>query len=427
MLVVVGLFLVALSSSGTAWAAPGDPDTSFSGDGFRMLDFPGGHDDLGRAVVVQANGRIVLGGSTETGGTIMDFGLVRLLSGGALDSSFSGDGFRAVDASGENGHDSITDLAVQSDGKIVAVGWAGNATSTSTRFVVVRLKANGTLDTTFSGDGIAYVSFPGYDSSYAWAVAIQGNGKILVGGETGNEGADNWNFAVARLGTGGALDPTYSGDGRTTASFGPNDDGIWDMVLQEDSKLVAGGWARNAADDSGLGVARFKPNGALDTSFSVDGKVRVDFGAGFDSVEGIEVRGDGKIVAAAFVDNGGDQSVGLIRLKSGGGLDTSFSGDGKVLSNPTDQVYVRDLDLGAGNKLLVAAATSDNEIFLARYGPGGALDPTFGGGDGIVLATFPGATTSIPYRSTIQPNGRILLVGYRIAASTDFGAARFLP
>jgi uncharacterized delta-60 repeat protein len=414
-----------------AWAAPGDPDTTFSGDGYQLIDLPGHHNDYGQAIALQANGRIVLGGDTRTDGSQSDFGLVRLMSNGTLDSSFSGDGSKAIDVSGVDSQDEVYDIAIQPDGKIVAVGYAEDATGDTSRFAVIRLKPNGTLDTSFSGDGMAYVAFPGRDYAYGYSVAIQEDGKILIGGEAGDESpATNWDFAVARLKSGGALDPTFSGDGRVLTDFEGHYDGIWDMVLQPDGKIVTGGWANNPTGENyKSGIARYKTGGGLDTSFSGDGKLVVDIDAsGDDYIEGIEVRGDDKIVAASFVYAGNNPEVGLIRVKTGGGLDTTFSGDGKLRSDPlgANTVFVRDLQLGDGNDLIVAAA-APNQAFVARYTPGGSLDTSFGGGDGFVLITIPGTTSNSAQRLETQPNGKILLVGNAIGDTTDFAVTRLLP
>jgi uncharacterized delta-60 repeat protein len=146
------------------------------------------------------------------------------------------------------------------------------------------------------------------------------------------------------------------------------------------------------------------------------------------------VRPDGKIVADGFVVHHGTtpDSIGLVRILPGGGLDTSFSGDGRLTSSPLAQgVGAGDLELVTGNKLIVAAGayTSPFSFFLARYQPGGALDSTFGGGDGFVLTQFPGTTSSgdFAYGSAIQANGKILVAGYSSQTTGNFAVSRYLP
>jgi hypothetical protein len=99
-LVVLVSMLAVLVVQAPAWAAPGDPDTGFAGDGFQTLDFPGGSDDTASAVLVQADGRIVVVGYAVPGGGKANFALARLKANGTIDTSFSVDGFRVLDFRG---------------------------------------------------------------------------------------------------------------------------------------------------------------------------------------------------------------------------------------------------------------------------------------------------------------------------------------
>lgn len=416
--------IALVATASVAWAAPGDPDTSFSGDGLRTIDFPGGPDDRASAVLVQANGRIVLAGESGIGGS-SDFALLRLRANGTTDPSFSGDGFRSLDFRGLGGDDEIFDLVQQPDGKIVAVGQAYNAGGSDSGFAIARFRPDGRLDTSFSGDGKLLVSFPGLVYAFGYAVALQDDGRILVGGEAGGNVSTDRDFAVVRITPRGKIDRTYGGgDGRVLTDFSGSDEGIWDMVVQPDGRLVAGGWAHNAAGDNyRFGFARYRTTGALDRRFSGDGKQVVDVSASLnDSLHGVEVRSDGRIVGAGQI---GGPDIALVRLTPRGAPDATFSGDGKLISEPLPGgVYGADLDL-RGKKLIVTGYTTQDEIFLARYAPGGALDTKFGGGDGFVVTTFPGATASRTYRSAIQSDGSILVAGYATMTTDDFGVARF--
>jgi uncharacterized delta-60 repeat protein len=419
--------LAFVASPSAAWAAPGDPDSSFSGDGFATVDFPGGQVDQAETILVQTNGRIVLGGESGPSGAD-DFALIRLRADGTPDTSFSGDGFTTFDFRGVGGRDEIWDLVQQPDGKIVAAGWAEDGAGAASRFAIARFRVNGTLDTSFSGDGKLLVKFRGYDSSFGSTLALQDDGKILVGGGTGDDASIDWKWALVRLKTDGSIDKAYGGgDGRVLTDFAANDDGIADMLLQPDGRLVAGGWSVNAAGgNTRSAFARYRSSGALDRSFSGDGKKVIDVSTDAnDELEGLEIRPDGKIVGVVGV---GDTPIALVRLTSHGAGDTSFSGDGELIVDPyPGGLGDADLDLAAGNKLVVTVGTFDNMIFLARFKPNGDLDTGFGGGDGFIVTTFPGATQSRVFSSAIQANGRILVAGFAQLATDDFGAARFMP
>jgi len=420
---VVALSIVVVPLA--AWAAAGDPDTTFDGDGFQTLDLPGSHNDEAYAVLQLSNGRIVLAGETGSGGPD-DAAVARLTGNGEPDTSFSADGSFTLDIRGVGGDDRVEDLAQQDDGKLLAFGWAENADGSSSHMAILRFRTNGMLDPTFSGDGVLLVKFRGYSGAYGYAGAIQDDGRILLAGQVGKiVSATEWDFAVARITSGGRLDGTYGGgDGRVVTNFS-GDDGIQAIAVQSDGKALVGGWAHNPTQDNYRSAfARYRTNGTLDPTFSRDGKKILDVSDVNDEVDGIKIRGDGKSVAVSGV--GGDP-LALIRLTTRGKPDRTFDGHGFLTTDPVPAgLGDADLEL-AGKELIVTAETFDNQIFVARYRPDGQLDTAFGGGDGIVLATFPGASQSSPNASALQSNGRILTAGFAQMGSQDFGVARFLP
>src|SRR5215204_6359414 len=273
--VLIATLLVGIVFTGTAQAAPGGLDPTFSGDGKQTTDFGHGADAAG-GMALAPHGKIVAVGQTGTGG--YNWALARYNPNGALDPTFSGDGKQTTDFGGEPGIDVATAVAMQTDGKIVAVGRGGPEGD----FALARYKSNGSLDPTFSGDGKQTTGFGGYAS----AVAIQSNGKIVVAGNGGGS------FALARYKPNGSLDPTFSGDGKLTTGFG-RFSGAQGMAIQPDGKIVAAGFAL----DGDFGLARYNPNGALDPTFSGDGKQTTGFGR-FDGAQGMAIQPDGKIVAA---------------------------------------------------------------------------------------------------------------------------------
>ncbi len=254
--------------------ADGSLDTSFSGDGKQTTDFAGS--DAANGVAIQADGKIVAVG---TGG------LARYNADGSLDTSFSGDGKQTTALRGRR-RERGGDPGGRQDRR------GGPAAASASR--LARYNADGSLDTSFSGDGRQTTDFAGADG--ANGVAIQANGKIVAVGQ----GAVG--FALARYNPNGSLDTSFSGDGRQTTDFGGSD-AAHGVAIQADGKIVAVGWGRPA----GLALARYNPNGSLDTSFSGDGKQTT---AGFGSANGVAIQANGKIVA---VGRGG---VGVERVVS---------------------------------------------------------------------------------------------------------------
>src|SRR6185503_3385554 len=148
--------------------------------------------------------------------------------------------------------------------------------------------SNGSLDKSFSGDGKLTTGFGGVDR--ANGVVLQANGKIVAVG-TGHS-----DFALARYNANGSLDTSFSGDGLQRTDFGDFGDRANGVALQADGRIVAVGRAGGTAD---FALARYNANGSLDTNFSGDGKQTTDFGPGADvGANGVALQADGKIVAA---------------------------------------------------------------------------------------------------------------------------------
>ena len=218
---------------------PGDLDVSFSGDGKQTTDFGGS--DAATAVAVQADGKILVAGSSDG-----NFALARYGADGAPDPSFSGDGLVTTDLGGP---DTAQDVAIQADGKIVVAGSSGG------NFALARYTAAGGLDTSFSGDGLQTTDFGA--AAGATAVAIQGDGRIVVGGASGGD------FALARYDAQGALDTSFSGDGKQTTDFGGSDSAN-DVAIAANGAIVAAG-THAFGGAANFAVARYTPGGALDT------------------------------------------------------------------------------------------------------------------------------------------------------------------
>ena len=185
------------------------------------------------------------------------------------------------------GHDEAHSVAQQADGKIVTAGFGFNGTDSD--FAVVRYNADGSLDTSFDGDGTVLTPV-GTSGDYAYDVALQSDGKIVVAGHAGI-GSRN-NFAVVRYNTDGTLDTSFGSDGKVTTPLFDTD-GAHAVAIQADGKIVAAGRSLNSVGTEFVGVVRYNTDGTLDTSFSGDGRLISSQGcAAYSSA----LQTDGKIV-----------------------------------------------------------------------------------------------------------------------------------
>jgi uncharacterized delta-60 repeat protein len=400
-----------------AHADPGKLDDFFSGDG-KATAFANGA--TGYAVAIDAKGRIVVAGSTQTAKP--DFAVARFLPNGAPDTEFSKDGRVTVDLGGA---DYGFDLALQPDGKIVVAG--ERDTKTQNAFALARLMPKGGLDKDFGGgDGIVLTDF-GKRYQGANAVVVYPNGNIAAGGFASNGSTGRW--AIARYGPKGVLDKSWGKDGRVTVDLSSSDESIRDLLFVPGGKLVGVGYA-----ESGLiprfAVARFRPKGTLDPGFGDKGFKLTDVSKGSDIGYGAALQPDGKIVVVGYANNAGKADWGLVRYGAKGRLDQTFGGDGKVVTKMTNEYeFASAVGVQANGRLVVAGrasreGTADN-FGVFRYKPGGALDQSWSG-NGKTFTDF-GSGNDTARDVAIQENGKIVVAGDgQVEGAHRFAVARYL-
>ncbi len=264
--------------------ADGTADSSFAGDGGVGVSFGPGSTSSANAVAIQRDGRIIAAGQVSVAGT-SDFALARFNPDGSPDLTFGGDGTVNTDFGGDA---VCLAVSVQKDGKIVAAG-----TENEDNFAIARYAQDGTLDSSFgAGTGRVITDFGGEDSCEG--LAIQKDGKIVaVGSSNANVGFE---VAIARYQKNGRLDRTFDRDGRLLSGLG-NASGARDVALQTNGRIVVAGFVIGAGVGTDFLVARYQQNGRLDRSFGDGGVVTTDFG-GSDSATGVAIQRDGRILAA---------------------------------------------------------------------------------------------------------------------------------
>jgi uncharacterized delta-60 repeat protein len=357
-----------------------------------------GGTDDPRVVLVQPNGRIVVAGG---GAAASSFCVVRLRTNGTLDTTFGSGGKKVIDFGGDD--ESVFGAALQADGKIVLAG------DSHLKVAVARLKPNGALDASFEGDGRKIFSWGALGR--AQAVVVAPNGKILLAGFSGPEGG---NIQVARLKTNGLLDTTFGTGGKAAVDFGGDDFGMA-MARQADGRILVAG--RSSA--AGAVVARLRATGTLDPDFDGDGRVTLPGGG---SASAVLVQPDRNIVVAGNAMGSGVMTV--TRLTPTGALDLTFGAGGTA---SIDFGSLADLAAGAAlqpnGKIVVAGYTQASEdVAVARLNANGSPDATFGvAGKATVefgVATFGQAVA-------LQSNGRIVVAGQKTGGD-DFAVARLI-
>ena len=393
----------------------GSLDPTFNGSGYVTTDFSG-NTDLGNAMAIQTDGKIVVAGQT-TNGSVIGFAVTRYNTNGTLDNTF-GIGGKVITSIGSS-YDAANAIALQTDGKIVVAGYSDDGTNFN--FAIVRYSTNGTLDNTF-GTGGKVTTPLGSSWSIAQAVKIQSNGKILVAGSSYESDTTN-SFTVVRYNTNGTLDNTFNSTGKTFWLTGE----AYSISIQSDGKIVTAG-VSNYGSDANFVVERLNSNGTLDDTFNkfwdinlsqyVWGSVITPIGSGNDIGTSVAIQGNQKIVVAGYSNNGTNNDFALVRYNTDGTLDNAFGTSGKVttsLSSSNDFAY--SVAIQADGKIVVAGTSTTSKYAVARYNTVGTLDNTFGTG-GTIAYTIGSSGKAV----AIQNDGKIVTAGSK---GNDFAVARY--
>jgi uncharacterized delta-60 repeat protein len=245
--------VVRLKSDGTL-------DNTFGTGGIRTVDF-GSSNDQAYSVAVQADGKILVAGYSDKAGT-NDFAVVRLKSDGTLDNTFGTGGIRTVDFGSSN--DQAYSVAVQADGKILVAGSSINGVNSD--FAVVRLNSDGTLNNTFGNGGKLTTDIVSRNDR-GKSLTVQTDGKILVAGFS-DAWANNDFAVVRLNSDGTLDDTFGNGGKLTTnVSYNGLDDTGHSVAVQDDGKILVVGHTTESLFESHFAVVRYNSDGSLDTTF----------------------------------------------------------------------------------------------------------------------------------------------------------------
>ena len=295
-----GKIVVAGWSNSSGWDfaivrynSDGTLDGSFGSGGIVTTDIENSIDGA-YSIAIQNDGKIVAAGSsgTRSDGSDNDFAIVRYNTNGGIDNSFGSDG-KVTTPVGSRA-DSAYSVTIQDNGKIVAAGTSFNDGG-NYDFAIVRYNSNGGLDTSFVGDGKVTTNIGGY-TDIARSVAIQKDGKIVAVGKSANDSWTDFDFAIVRYNSDGTLDGSFGSDGIVTTDIGSSEDYAYGVVIQKDSKIVAVGYSRNG-NNNDFTIVRYMSIGMLDISFGHGGIVTTDIRTSFDYAYSVAIQKDGKIVA----------------------------------------------------------------------------------------------------------------------------------
>jgi uncharacterized delta-60 repeat protein len=357
---------------------------------------------------------------------------------GTLDVSFGVGGGLRTNFGGS--YDWAYATAIQPDGRILAAG-VSDAKGTYD-FALARYTSTHDLDPSFGRNGVVLTDF-GHSYDWAYALALQPDGRIVVAGVSDVSGSKD--FALARYNPDGTPDFSFGRNGRTVLALRSlTTDIIHGIVIQPDGKIVAAGVTYEDVvtlrPHGDFMVARFLPDGRPDLGFGIGGVTTTDFSdESYDEPYAVVLQPDGKVVLAGYTNSGGGPGVlfgadqlALARYLPNGLLDPSFGQEGKVVFD-AGSLDERLLALAlAPDGSLVAGGYTNGErrgdLLLARVRPDGSLDTRFGNtGKGFSINDL-GTNSERISSLVLEPNGKIVAGGQTaVFDNADFAVFRYDP
>ena len=354
--------------------ADGSIDTEFGDNGSTLFDKDNRYEE---ALAICLVGEKSLVAINMFGSGVLEAGFVRFNADGGIDTTFGTNGYAAHSIEGK--HLLIADMIALPDGKILAVGDAINASMDPNRhWFVGRYNADMTPDTTFA-NGLGYWIDPVEGGTHVvTGLAVNNDGKIIVAGQRPQLVWDA--FAIMQFNSDGTVDTAFGNEGTTMFNFDTFVDYLHGISLQEDGKIVLGGWTTNLVNIYHGGdfcVARLNTDGSLDATFGTNGKAVYDMGLEPNEFAlDVLVRKNGKMVLGGSMVINGQPDMGLLFLNSDGSPDTTFGPDGRVSTNfdngPeegfSESIFV--LEEQPDGKIIASGKTAISSVAystLARY------------------------------------------------------------
>jgi uncharacterized delta-60 repeat protein len=399
------IFFVLISLTAIHCSQAQTLDPSFGNGGIVETYFGQYVDSKVHDMLLQPDGKIIVCGTTYVNS--FDFMMIRYLENGALDPSFGDNGKAFIDFDNLNNYGMA--YALQTDGKIVVVGHSNTPNYES--ISIARINANGTIDTSFGENGIVRQTTGSYEC-YGNDVVIQPDGKILVAGK-GIYPPQGEDFFLARYLEDGSLDTTFDGDGKVENINDLSSGAQPVITLQNDGKILLSGMG-GVAGQQHYCTMRFLDNGALDNTFSDDGIQLTLIPGDYNWPGNIIIQPDQKIVIAGYSGPWQFEHFSIIRLDANGNLDGDFASAG-VFTHSINQGLdlLNDVLIQPDGKILACGYTitpNDGYDFVAmRLNEDGSIDSGFGE-NGVLNQTF-SFSESRAVAMAIQPDGKLLIAG----------------
>jgi uncharacterized delta-60 repeat protein len=409
-------------------AGAGTLDTTFGTNGIAYADFTNGM-DTANAIALQSDGKVIMAGYSQASNSYRNSSFSRFNSDGTIDTTF-GIGGKAIIDLAPNAGDQIGEIHILDNGSILATGSVQDSSGFS--FSLAKLTATGTLDTSFGNNGKVVTNLG--NNSFIYDSAVLSNGKVTAVGELQNAG-----FAIVRYNSDGSLDTSFSSDGIATVSLGSAYDSARSVTVTADDKTLVAGFYYGSSGQTTLGIARFNNDGSLDTGFDGDGKLlvgdRVFVDADLSTIR-VTALADGKFLVGATVGYSDGFQATLYRYNSDGTLDSTFGTAGKQRLNINNlaYLYLNDLQVTGDGKIVLGVSANQGtpsapnfDFAAVRLNANGSLDTSFGtnGITTVPISTLSSNAADFARAIQIDAAGNVLIGGYSNQTAVFNGDRQF--
>ena len=390
------------------FTSSGLPDTDWGSAGLVEVDFNGDNDLP--AAIVGHQGRLLVGGEARAAlqSHVSDLAFARLMPNGTLDTGFAQGGLAQSGFEGP-GRASTYAAAVLDDGRLVTAGQLGISFS-SMDFVVTAFNSDGSVDMAFGEGGRRRLDFDN-DEDVARSVLPLPGGDLVVAGTVDTQ-AGGYDFGIAKFLSDGSLDTGFGDQGRVILDFDGYADYAWDLALQPDGKIVVAGDAGLLVEGRRFALVRLNPDGSLDSGFGTGG-IAHHGGISLDQARAMALLADGRIV----LTGSGDGTFVFMCFNPNGSLDASFGSGGIAQidfagerNSPFDMIVVPDWQ-GQGERIVAVgtaqsgSSSSSKDFAAAMLATDGTLEPGFGG-SGEVMVDLGGVDQALGVAA--MPGGLVL-------------------
>jgi uncharacterized delta-60 repeat protein len=399
---------------------PGDLDKTF-GNGGKVNVGISGYYDVAKSMAIQTDGKIVVVGyGKESLASFKGLSMARYLQNGELDYDFGNLGVIGrvtTDLEGE-----AYSVAIQKDDKIVITGYSISPSTNNEEVTLIRFAKNGIIDNSFGNRGLVVTAISD-EQDIASSVAIQQDGKIVIVGTTDHKPTTD--IVLIRYNENGSLDYSFGIGGIVITDINSGFDIGKSLVIQSDGKIVVSGFT-HVGNKFFMTLLRYDSNGVLDPTFGISGIIVTDINGRRGKMDMV-IQDDGKLLLVGPSEIQSSHHFTVLRFNENGILDESFGNNGITKTIIGDYSEAESVALDLNGNIIVAGTTElGNEQFVvAMYDQGGMLVPGFGL-DGIVKISFIKNSVDRAHSVVVDNDGNIIVAGETKNSYTTFGLVRLL-